>query len=250
MTNPWYKIFEHDFKEAYKIADQNYLQSGEDFDLRARATSSLLLRNYNGALDDFLLLNEIEKNSSETSDGTYMKIGLCYYALGDIENAINYFKYPITNGKEIKYTSDVSVPPCVLLFIGIKAERQDIIKIAIKALKRLSKFKTAAPNYLLGTISEKELDNKFHQESNATLRSRNQCKIEFYKAIHYLQNGAHEKYKMHIKNCVEITGKYLEFEYYIAKVEYDIYLSPHIKNQNNFLQIILRLFNKRMFTVC
>jgi len=242
MINPWYKIFEHDFKEAYKIADENYLQSAEDFYLRARATASLLLGNYSTALADFLLINEIEKNSNRKYDVTYMDIGLCYYALGDIENAIDYFKYPIINKKEKLGTSDTSVPPCVLLFIGVKLGRQDIVKIAMKELKSISKFKTAAPNYLLGTISEKELDNKFLQESNATLRSRNQCKVEFYKAIHYLQNGAHEKYKIHIKNCVEITGKYLEFEYYIAKVEYEIYLNGNHEDTRNFWRRIFDLF--------
>jgi hypothetical protein len=41
-TNPWDKIFIDDFESAYKIADQNYLRKHQDFDLRARATSSFL----------------------------------------------------------------------------------------------------------------------------------------------------------------------------------------------------------------
>ncbi len=150
MTNPWYKIFEHNFNEAYKIANENYLQSKEDFELRARAISSLLLKNYNDALNDFLLLNEIEKNTSRVSDGTYMRIGLCYYALKDIENSIYYFKYPLVNGKQIKYTSDVSVPPSVLLFIGVKLERQDINKIAIKVLTRLFQIQNRCSKLSLG----------------------------------------------------------------------------------------------------
>lgn len=226
MINPWDKIFEHDFEKAYEIANENYLQSADDFQLGARATTSLLLRNYENALNDFLSLNSLERNSNRISDGTYMQIGLCYYALKDIENAIAYFKYPITNEKEIVYTSDYSVPPCVLLFIGLKSEKQDIVKIATKRLKKL---KTAAPGYLMGTLSETELDEVYRTESNATMRNRKQCKVEFYKAIHYLQNGSHEKYEKHIKNCVEIRGKYLEFEYYIAKVEYEIYLNGNDK---------------------
>jgi tetratricopeptide (TPR) repeat protein len=235
MINPWYKIFEHDFKAAYAIANENYLQSADNFQLRARATASLLLRDYNNALADFLVINEIEKNSDRKYDVTYMNIGLCYYALGDIENAIDYFKYPIVNSKEKLGTSDYSVPPCVLLFIGLKSGKQDIVKIATKRLKGL---KTIAPRYLMGVILETELDNEYQRESNATLRSRRQCQVEFYKAILYLQNGPYEKYKKHIKNCVEITGKYLEFEYYIAKVEYDIYIDG--SNKRSFWQ---RIFN-------
>ena len=39
--------------------------------------------------------------------------------------------------------------------------------------------------------------------------------------IAYKQKGDFEKYKEHIMKCVELTGNYLEFEYYIAKVEYE-----------------------------
>ncbi|MEO6851337.1 MAG: hypothetical protein ABI203_08765, partial [Mucilaginibacter sp.] len=215
----------------------------KDFDLRSRAISSLLLKNYNHALTDFILINESENNNNETSDGTYMYIGLCYYALGDMERATDYFKYPLTNGKEIKYTSDISVPPSVLLFIGTKLEKQDIINLAIKVLKRLSKFKTAAPNYLLEIRSETELDKEFQQYSNPTMRNRWQCKVEFYKAIHYLQNGSQKKYENHIKNCVALTGKYLEFEYFIAKVEYDKFSGNVNPVKKNFFDI-RHWFNK------
>jgi tetratricopeptide (TPR) repeat protein len=235
MINPWYKIFEHDFRKAYEIANENYLQSSDDFQLRARATASLLLQNYEDALNDFLLLNSIEKNSNRLSDGTYMQIGLCYYALKDIENGITYFKYPITKPKDIAYTSDYSVPPCVLLFIGLKSGKQDIIKIATK---RLQKLKTSAPSYLTGALSETELDNEYRRESNTTLRNRRECKVEFYKAVFYLQNGTRKQYEKDIKNCIEITGKYLEFEYYIAKVERDIYL-----NGNDKKSFWKRIFN-------
>jgi len=97
MTNPWDKIFIDDFESAYIIADQNYSQTSQDFDLRARAICSLLLSKYDNSLADFLTLNEIEKHTNRVSDGTYMEIALCYYALGDNDKAIHYFKFPITN---------------------------------------------------------------------------------------------------------------------------------------------------------
>jgi hypothetical protein len=49
--------------------------------------------------------------------------------------------------------------------------------------------------------------------------------VEFYKAIRALQNGLPEEYNGHIRQCVELKGNYLEFEYYIAKVEDAIYVS-------------------------
>jgi tetratricopeptide (TPR) repeat protein len=221
MTNPWDKIFVEDFESAYKIADQNYLQTSQEFDLRARAICLLLLRKYDKSLADFLTLNDIEKQTDRTRDGTYMDIGLCYYAMDNNDKAIEYFKFPMTNRKKMKYTSDISVPPSVLLFIGVKLGMQDLIKIATKELKRLSKYKTAASNYLLGLFTEDDLNKIYEEQTNETLRNRAQYKVEFYKAILDLQAGEFGKYKEHINKCVELTGKYLEFEYYIAKVEYD-----------------------------
>jgi tetratricopeptide (TPR) repeat protein len=218
MTNPWDKIFTDDFESAYEIADQNYLQTSEDFDLRARAICSLQLRNYDYSLADFLTLNEIEKQTNRISDGTYMDIALCYYALGDIDKAIDYFKFPITNRKDIRYTSDITVPACILFYIAVRLNRQDILKLATKELKRL---KHKIPLFLLGQTSTTDLNEIYEQQSHETLRNRKECKVEFYKAASELANGNFEKYKEHLNRCVDIKGKYLEFEYYIAKVEQD-----------------------------
>jgi tetratricopeptide (TPR) repeat protein len=218
MTNPWDKIFIDDFESAYEIADQNYLQTSQEFDLRARAISSLQLRKYDNSLADFLTLNEIEKQTNRVSDGTYIEIALCYYALGETDKAIDYFKFPITNRKDIKYTSDISVPACILFYIAVKLNRQDILKIATKELKRL---KHKIPLFLLGQTSTADLNEIYEQQSHETLRSRKECKVEFYKAVSELANGNFDKYKEHLNRCVDIKGKYLEFEYYIAKVEQD-----------------------------
>ena len=218
MTNPWDKIFIDDFESAYEIADQNYLQTSQEFNLRARAICSLQLRKYDNSLADFLKLNEIEKQTNTISDGTYMDIALCYYALGDTDKAIVYFKFPITNRKDIKYTSDISVPACILFYIAVKLNKQDILKIATKELKRL---KHKIPLFLLGQTSTTDLNEIYEQQSHETLRNRKECKVEFYKAVSELANGNFDKYKEHLNRCVDLKGKYLEFEYYIAKVELD-----------------------------
>lgn len=221
MTNPWDKIFIDDFESAYEIADQNYSQTSQEFDLRARAICSLQLRKYDNSLADFLKLNEIEKMTNRISDGTYMEIALCYYALDDLDKALEYFKFPIINRKEMVYTSDISVLASVLLFIATKLGRHDLTKIATKELKRLSKYKTPASNYLLELTTEADLNEIYEQQNHETLRSRKECKAEFYKAVLALVNGNFDKYKEHLNRYVDIKGKYLEFEYYIAKVELD-----------------------------
>jgi len=218
MTNPWDKIFLDDFESAYKIADQNYLQTSQDFDLRARAICSLLLRKYDNSLADFLTLNEIEKKTDRISDGTYMDIALCYYAMGENAKAIEYFKFPVTKRKYIKYTSDISVPACILFYIAVKLNRQDIFKISTKELKRL---KHKIPLFLLGQISTLDLNEIFEQQTHEALRNRKECKVEFYKAVLELVNENYHKYQEHLNRCVDLKGKYLEFEFYIAKVEQD-----------------------------
>jgi hypothetical protein len=218
MINPWDKIFLDDFEAAYQIADRNYSISSESFDLRARATSLLLLRNYDKALTDFLTLEEIEKNTNTVGDGTYLNIALCYYAMGDDETALEFFKFPVTNRKEVKYTNDISVPGCVLFYIAVKLNRQDILKIAIKELK---KRKLTIPLFLLGTVSMSQLNEIYEQETQETLRNRKECKAEFYKAVAALQNNNPDQYKQRLQCCVDLKGKYLEFEYYMAKVELD-----------------------------
>lgn len=215
-SNPWDIIFIDDFESAYKIADQNYSQTYQNFDLRARAISSFLLGNYEKALADLLLLKDIEHESNRVSDGIFLEIGLCYYAMGEIGQALEYFKYPVENSKLMKYTSDISVPGSILFFLAIKLNRSDLLTIATKELK---KRKVIVPLFLLGQASELDLDKKWEEQINETLKNRMGCKIEFYKAVKALHNGYFEKYQEHINHCVDLKGNYLEFEYYIAKIE-------------------------------
>jgi tetratricopeptide (TPR) repeat protein len=215
-TNPWDLIFIDDFESAYKIADQNYCQAYQNFDLRARAISSFLLGNYEKALTDFLLLKDIEHESNRVSDGTFLEIGLCYYTMGELEQALEHFKYPVENSKLMKYTSDICVPGSILFFLAIKLNRSDLYKIATKELK---KRKVIIPMFLLDQASEQDLNKYWEEQINETLRNRMECKVEFYKAVKALQNGYFEKYQQHINHCVHLKGNYLEFEYYMAKIE-------------------------------
>jgi tetratricopeptide (TPR) repeat protein len=215
-TNPWDKICIDDFESAYKIADQNYSKTYQNFDLRARAISSILLGNYEKALADLFLLKDIEHESNRVSDGTYLEIGLCHYAMGEIEKALEYFKYPVENSKLMKYTSDISVPGGILFYLAINLKRPDLFKIATKELK---KRKVIVPLFLLGQASELDLNSKWAEQINETLKNRMACKVEFYKAVKALQNGYVEKFQEHINRCVDLKGNYLEFEYYLARIE-------------------------------
>ena len=220
MNNPWDNIFIDDFESAYIIADQNYSQTYQNVDLRARAISSFLLGNYEKALTDFLLLKDIEFESNRVSDGTFLEIGVCYYAMEETDKALEYFIYPVENSKLMKYTSDISVPGSILFYLAIKLNRSDLLKIAVKELK---KRKVTVPLFLLGQASEPDLNKEWEEQINETLKNRKECKVEFYKAVKALQNDYFEKYQEHINRCVDLKGNYLEFEYYIASIDKKIF---------------------------
>lgn len=215
-TNPWELLFIDDFDAAYKVADQNYSATGETFELRARAVSSFLLGNYESALKDYLLLHNIEREANRLSDGTYLEVGLCYYAMGEIGQALEYFKYPVVNPKQMSYTIDISVPGSILFYLAIKLNRSDLLKIATKDLK---KRKLTVHSFLLGELSASDLDEMWKEQTNEILKNRKECKVEFYKAVKELQDGHVEKYQEYLNRCVTLKGNYLEFEYYMARLE-------------------------------
>ena len=218
MQSAWNKIFVDDFEGGYRIASETYSQSLQRYDLRARAISSFLLRHYEAALSDFLKLKQDEQATNMPSDGTYLDIGLCCYAIGDMMKAIEHFVYPVANRKLIKYTSDITVPASILFYMGLRTQRQDLQKIATKELKRL---KQVVPQFILGTASEEDLERLYQEQPHPILQNRKQCKTEFYKAVKALQTGDLDKWSEHLKRCVVLKGNYLEFEYFMARVELD-----------------------------
>ncbi len=212
-TNPWDKIFTGDFDSAFKIADENYKAGQSDFDLRARAKINLHERKYQEALDDFRTLKEKEKNTNRVSDDTYLYIGLCYYALDFLADSKEYFEFPIKHAKEFKYTTDISLAPAMLLFFALKTEDT---KLLAKAEKDLVRRKTPIAEYLTDRISEKEFIKEF---VDVELKERRECRFEFYKGLKYLRGKDEEKYVDHLRNSRKIKGKYLEYEYYLSKIE-------------------------------
>lgn len=213
IKNPWDKIFVGDFDSAFDLADENYRTGQSNFDLRTRALILLHQRKYQESLEDFKTLKEKEKRDNRTSDDTYLYIGLCYYALGLISDSKYYFEYPIKHHKEFKYTTDVSLAPAVLFFFSLKTGDTQLLA---RAEKDLLKRKTPIAEYLTGRISEKEFKKEF---VNVDLKERTECRFEFYKGLGYLKGKDEEKYFDHLRNCKKIKGKYLEYEYYLSKIE-------------------------------
>ena len=214
--NPWDKIFEKKIDEALKIADDNYKSNGQKFDLIARAKCHLILGNYQMALTDFLSILELDKKAGSLSDDTFMNIGLSYYAISDFNNAKEYFKYPVTKPGKIKYTTGIFRPSSILYFIALKLNDEKLLKIA---QKDMTKRKLLVHDYLLDSIDESSLNVDLKKEDNTILLNRKSCVYEFYKAVSSLKNKDNYGFEKHIAETVKLEGRFLEYEYYIAKIE-------------------------------
>ncbi|HEV8511957.1 MAG TPA: hypothetical protein VGQ59_01700 [Cyclobacteriaceae bacterium] len=213
MINPWDKIFVEDFETALKIADENYKTASNKFDLRARGLIKLLQANYSESLKDFKLLKEKETESNTISDDTYLYIGLCYYALDMLDDAVEFFESPVKKPSAFKYTTDISLPPAILYFFSLKTNNAKALSIAEKVL---NKKRTPIAEFLTDKVSEKRFEDEF---VISELENRRKCRLEFYKAIKAPKNKDNGKYIQHIQSCIKLKGLFLEFEYYISKVE-------------------------------
>ncbi|EIJ37902.1 hypothetical protein JoomaDRAFT_0874 [Galbibacter orientalis DSM 19592] len=216
--NPWDKIFKENFELALSQAEDQYSEVASDLNLRARANCNLLLNNYQSALNDYSDLFTRNSDTNQLGDVLCLKIGLCYYALKDYELAKKYFAYPLTNKTKVIYTSGIFRPPSFLLLISKIFKDSKLEKIT---MKELNKSHLTVPKYLTDRITESELKEELEHIENETLRNRSECVFEFYKAVKYFGNGTNSKYISHLEECERIKGKYLEFEYYFAKVELD-----------------------------
>jgi len=213
MTNPWDKIFLEDFEGALKIANENIALTNSKFDLRARALIKLQQGDYSESLKDFTRLNKYEQESSSISDDTYLYLGLCHYALGDSDQAIRHFEYPVKNNKEFKYSTDITLAPAILYFISLTTGNVTTLSLAEKDL---NKRKTPIGEFLMGRISEHAFESAFILTE---LKIRRQCSAEFYKSVKSLKEMDYDKQYKHLKKAVELKGQFLEFEYYLSKVE-------------------------------
>lgn len=200
MINPRDKIFVEDFEIALKVANENYETTSNKFDLRARSLIKLLQANYSESLKDFILLKEKERESNTVSDDTSLYIGLCYYALDMLDDAIEFFECPVKKPSAFKYTTDISLTPAILYFFSIKTNNAKALSIAEKVL---NKKKTPIAKFLTGKVSEKEFEDEF---VISELENRRKCRLEFYKAIKALREKDIGKYIQHIQSCIKLKG--------------------------------------------
>lgn len=228
MDSSWALIEQGKFAEACKKAGEEYEGTNSTSALHHQGLSLLLLKDYKGALDAYLtILNTKDPfydNNKYYIDGVinksdedYIKVGLCYWLLGDYIQAAKLWIDSMT--LRLRFTSNIMVPPCIVYFSGIFLNDTKIIIQAKKYIKKRYKKSIPLGRFLLDDINEVELLNEIKPDS--PMKDRTTCKYEFYIAAKYLEQGDRNGYIEHLKKCRDVKGKYLEFEYFLAVGELD-----------------------------
>lgn len=209
-------ILDERFKEAYDVANKAFEKESDKNDLRARADASMFLKDYKNALIDYLELIRIT-DLNYKSDGEYIDAGIAYWIIGDKAAAVSMWKEGLD--KSVKRTSNIINVPAILYFASASQGDKRLLTLANKYLKRRWKSKIALAGFLLNELSLDEL--LFSVTKEPTLRERQLCKIYFYIAAKCLMDNDFNNYGKYLNKCIEIKGRFLEFEYHLAVGELD-----------------------------
>lgn len=229
LESSWSLIEQGRLDEALLRATEEYNNDPTSFaPLRHRAISSLLLKEYKGALNDFLTVlntpdpfyvnNEYYENDrvNDKGDGDYIDVGVAYWLLNEHDAATKMWIDAMT--LRFKYTNNIMIPPCVGFFAGVYLNDLKIIREAKKYIKKRYRKTIPLGRFLLDEITEEELLGEIKPAS--PLKDRTTCKYEFYIASKHLEKGDKSGFIEHLKKCVE-TKKIIESEYFLAVGELD-----------------------------
>jgi hypothetical protein len=213
MESSWNFIEKGIFSEAISKATEEYNTTKSLASLSNRATASIMMNNYENALNDYLtILNETEDRYK--SDTNYIKVGVGYWLVGEYAKASQMFMNSMI--LKLPYTGNVIIPPAIVYFASVVLKEEKMKKDSLKYLKNFAKKKLSLALFLLNEIDETQLLDTIAE--NSPIRSRMLCKYELYIATKYLENGEREEFYNHLQKSVD-TGKLIEFEYFIALSE-------------------------------
>jgi tetratricopeptide (TPR) repeat protein len=174
MNDNWSLIQNGEFEKALKNTTEEYELNGTDFSLRNRAKLLLLLKDYRGALNDYLvILNKVDSfytnnknyqdNVINKGDGDYINLGVAYWLLGEYQHAVKMWTDSMT--LRLRYTSNIMIPPCIVYFAGVYLKDCQILKEAKKYIKKRYKKSILLGKYLLDEIEEQELLDEITTDS-------------------------------------------------------------------------------------
>lgn len=216
MNDVWNKIFADDFDGALLLAEERCRCSGNEFDLRTRGLIKLQQGDYAEALLDFQQLQQKERGNNTQSEDTWLYTGLCYYAQGQLEKACSLFEYPLHHAAEFRYTTDIALVPAVLLFFSFKTNSELMRRTAVIELMMR---RGPVADFLTGRIDVDAFEQKLVRP---LIKNRMECRMAFYTAVMSLIQNDRPAYMRQLRRTVSLKGQYLEFEYYLAKVELEL----------------------------
>jgi len=212
------------YKDAFLVANKEYIKDPTSPNLRNRASTFLCLKQYSEALADYTY---VLNNEDHSSDGNNIFVGMCLWILGEFDKAINVW----LDGRKTQYTDAASGVelPAILLFGATHLKDKKLEKEAIRLLKRRWKSKAvinwpgALSGYLLNEIKEEDVINSVQQNllAHPILTERHLCQLNFYIGLNRLRNNDLNGYVEYLEMCSNSKMGYLEQEYYLAISELD-----------------------------
>lgn len=221
MNEPsvWDLIKQDRFAEACNVADDEYKITGDYPVLRNKLIALLML----GKLDESMELSKaIVKNTNGKIDLDFIFLGAIHWLKREHSIAVSTWKEGLNSG----YTDAAGGVelPMLLFFAAVHEQDAALKKEADRMLKKKIKSKAAInwPGplgcYLMGAITEEAMYQSLSE--NPILRSKQNCKADFYVALMRRMDGERPAYIEKLKSSVSHGAvTYLLPEYYLARAE-------------------------------
>lgn len=242
--DPWSLVSAQRYAEAAEAYLRCFAEGGGPFALRGRAKALLLAGRSAESLQAFLQVIEMTE-PEHRGDGDFIDVGICQWYLGQPAEAVAVWR----QGLSAPYTDAAGgvVCPAFLLYAGVRLKNDRLDAKAVRILRghwskhlrrvRQGPAKTARQAhedlvhaglcswpgvlvpFLLGQISEPELDEAASCTPSDVLRSRWHCQADFFAGVRALQEGNDESFRERMSRCAARPGGELEHEFCLARWE-------------------------------
>jgi hypothetical protein len=213
----WTLILNNKHKDAWIAACEQLTIYNNTKARREKIAAGFFEKRYRDIIEESKILIQNEK---EISDRDFINLGIAYWALNDINDAINSWE----ESKSAKYVDigGAVESNILLLFAGLMTNNELVKKEALSYFNELAKDKSLAwPLPLAKLISGAMDDNGVIKTLSdiAILKSRQQCQLHFVLALKAFMNGNLEMGKLQFQQSLnQGPFSYLESLYYLSEI--------------------------------
>ena len=206
---------QHKFNEAFDIAKKAYDESDQTLEKRQVIKPAFIVGEVDFGL--YVLEEVIERNriAGRISDTDLALAGAFSALTSNIDKSKKYFEIAIS--AEPNYTSNITVPIALTYIFSERFEWKEIGSKARKLLSRQSKKGIKIAKFLKKEISQEEF--LMPEKTNEILLNRERCRKYYYVSGNSVIEGNIVKASEFRKKCINIEGRFLEIEYFIALQE-------------------------------